>query len=129
MKRINILIFTILLLLVGCSNNVSFYTKNNAYEAKKLAEDSGKSEYSIKYEMLDGTVEREVKVNGTSIKVDIISEKGKADLFVKDPDGNTIYQGNDIDTINFTLENIVKSEKYTIIIIADMHTGSFKFKW
>ena len=129
MKKLTILTITILLLLVGCSNNVSFYTKNNAYEAKKLAEDSSKSGYSIEYEMLDGTVEREVKVNSTSIKVDIVSKDGKADLIVKDPDGNTIYQGNDIDTNNFTLEDIKKSEKYTIIIIANNHKGSFKFQW
>lgn len=128
MKKLTILFIGILLLFVGCSADSGISSVNNNFEGKEIVEDSTSSSYSIEYEQLSGTVEREVKISGSSVNVNVVSESGKADLYITDENGDIKYQGNRIDSISFVL-NCEKNKKYSIKIIAENHKGSFSFEW
>lgn len=87
------------------------------------------SSMSMKYAKFSGNKNITVKEGDTCVvSVDIKTEEGKIDLFIKDDNGNIAYEGHNIPTSNFTV-NLSEAGKYKIRIEAKNHKSSYTIKW
>jgi hypothetical protein len=120
-KLILPLLLVIVLTFTGCSNYIEF----------GAIEQSNSHEFSSSYIKLSGTKIHTLKVKDgetINIEADIVTKKGKLDVYIyKNKDKNE-YEGNNVKTGTFTV-NLTEPGNYKIKVIAKNHKGSYKFKW
>lgn len=120
---INILIIFIVLLFGGCTHGSSFTIGS-------LENNTTTSMY-MKHIKFSGNKNTEFNINEgeyAEITVDITTESGKIDLYIRDDKDNIAYEGNKLQTGKFTV-TIKDSGKYKIRIEAKDHKGSYLVKW
>jgi hypothetical protein len=85
------------------------------------------TEFTVSYDLLNTKLSHSMELGeGDTIAVALLSDKGRIDVLVTDPDGDTVYQGNDASTGSFTLE-ITKAGAYTFSVTGKGAKGSFSF--
>ncbi len=98
------------------------------------------SKMSMSYQKFSGYKATDIHLKegeAVEISVDIVSKEGKIDLtIVKEANKNdeksqkdeTIYEGTDLPTSDFTVK-IDKPGDYKITVTGDDHKGSYKISW
>lgn len=87
--------------------------------------------WKISYEKFNGSKDRTIKLSGEgehTFTIDIVTNSGILGLSIKDKDGTSIYDGEELPTSSFE----VKADgagKYTIRFEGEEHNGSFEVKW
>jgi len=125
MKKIilMILILIISVSFAGCTYGSEFTIGS--------VENNTLSSMSMKYAKFSGNKNKNITVKEGDtcvVSVDIKTEEGKIDLFIKDDNGNIAYEGHNIPTSNFTVK-LSEAGKYKISIEAKNHKGSYTSKW
>lgn len=125
MKKIVLMILVLIISIgfAGCTYGSEFTIGS--------IENNTLSSMSMRYVKFSGNKNKNITVKEGDtcvVSVDIKTEEGKIDLFIKDDNGNIAYEGHDITTSNFTVE-LNKAGKYKISIEANNHKGSYLIKW
>lgn len=83
----------------------------------------GRSSWSGRYVLLDGTMQKSVYSNGDALDVTVETTSGTISIEMKDAAGNVIFDEQNIGTTSFAVE---ASGKVVVRITADHHKGSFQ---
>ncbi len=63
-----------------------------------------------------------------AVRVEITTESGTLGLTIQKDGGETVYEGNRLETGSFTV-NLRESGTYRVNVRADEHKGSYRFSW
>ena len=126
MKRLFLVtaaIFLILAFVSGCTFG--------SYSLRNSSEKSGRDHWQIRYEKFNGFKQRNIKLSGEcehTFSVEIVTNSGALGLVIKDGNGTSIYDGEELPSSAFSVK-ADSSGKYTIRVNADNHSGGFNIKW
>ncbi|MCQ2772642.1 MAG: hypothetical protein MJ238_05170 [Bacilli bacterium] len=104
--------------LLSCSTSSNFYLF--------ATEDRTSTSVSVSYKTFDGQDTIKIKVEGTTIKVDVKTKSGILDVKISS-DNETPYEGHISNDMIFTVN--VSPGDYTITLNGHDHSGSYKFDW
>ncbi len=99
--------------------------------ALMMQETNTASRMSAEYKKFSGYKKTTVKLSQDEekeVSVSIVTEKGKIDLEIVHEDGEVAYEGNDLETTDFTV-TLNKSGKYTVRVDTKKHVGSYDINW
>lgn len=86
---------------------------------------NGRSSWSGKYSLLDGTMKKSVHPKNDVLSIDVETQSGQISIEIKDTEGNIIFDGSDMSTGSYTVS---VSGKVNVKIEADKHKGSFSIE-
>ncbi len=121
-RKINFYILLIIVILCmffisGCQNMMTF---------SGTCVSTGKK-FLLDFKYLNTTYESWMDLEEDDrVKTEIMIEEGIVDIYVKKPDGDIVYQGNDVDSCDFILE-IKESGRYHLMVIGNKASGSVHF--
>ena len=121
MKFMNKLMLIVSMLLISC---IIGGCSNDEFRGDSTSSDT---EFMMDFTQLNGTREHSLYADaGCQIDVLIESEEGSIDVYVYDPDGEIIYQGNDASSGTFKL-NILDEGTYNITVTGKKAVGKTSF--
>lgn len=118
---------SILLILITL---LSFTGCRSGFEIGSI-ENSTSTKITMSYYMFSGTRERKIKVEKdkpVNVVVDIESEGGSLNLSITDEEGNSAYQGNDLETSSFVV-TLSDEGTYALQVKAKKHKGNYTISW
>ncbi len=117
-----IAILIIVLCVSGCTNG--------GYSTIKSVEKGTSKYWQMSYEKFNGNKKYTLKSSEDgehTFNIEIITNSGTLGLTIKDEDGTSIYNGNELPSSSFEVKANGKG-KYTIEAKANNHNGSFNIK-
>lgn len=120
-KKANILILMIPIVAVIVTAVFGFTSTRSAMRVG-YAGNEGRSSWSGRYMLLDGTMQKSVHPSGDTLHVAVETKSGTISFEIRDADGNVIFDGESIGTASF---DVNVSGKAVVRITADNHVGSF----
>lgn len=108
----------------GIGSAQSYFLKNCIQEQKN-------DTVSARYELFRGNRVYTIRVpegKEYAVQVEITTESGTLGLTIQKDGGETVYEGNRLETGSFTV-NLRESGTYRVNVRADEHKGSYRFSW
>ncbi|CEH33426.1 hypothetical protein [Romboutsia lituseburensis] len=103
--------------MLGCDMQLMYVTESD--------DDYWYSEYKL----FNGSDSKTINVDKDQVvKFDVVSEKGNLNLSIKDENGETCFNKNNIETSSFEFTP-KKNGKYEISVDAKKHKGGFYVLW
>lgn len=119
-RNISLITISIVFLIsfTGCENN------NATFSGSKTGNDK---QFLVDFEVLNTTVDNNMPLTvGDSIDTSIDVKKGNVDILVKNENGTIAYQGNDVESGDFTIV-IDEAGDYTFSVTGSKAKGSVYF--
>lgn len=108
----------------GIGSAQSYFLKNCIQEQKN-------DTVSARYELFRGNRVYTIRVpkgKEYAVQVEITTESGTLGLTIQKDGGETVYEGNRLETGSFTA-NLRESGTYRVNFLANEHKGSYRFSW
>lgn len=96
-----------------------------------LLEESGDDFYHVKYDQFTGTKEQKLPLGSGqagTISVSVVTDKGRLDIWLFNPDGVLIYEQENVSTSSFAVEAEIAGD-YKLQYTAEKHQGSIDVLW
>jgi hypothetical protein len=122
-----ILIVVIVLALIATARFIGIGTTRSATRIGYV-DKGGWRNWSASYTLLDGTLQHTLRPNESDdlLLIDVSTASGTISIEIKNEDGDVVFQQEDIDSKEFTVE---VSDKISVVIHAKGHKGSFSFSF
>lgn len=128
-KSVLLRFILIVVFAVGCVvvfDYLGIGTMRSAVRIGYVGNDIGQN-WSASYVILDGKMKHTIRLEDEqkSLHVEVVTEDGSISIEMKDKDGNSIFNKDNIQTSSL---DVAASEKVVVYIDADEHKGSFNIK-
>jgi hypothetical protein len=107
--------------LSGCSSGIEIGSVGNSTSDK----------INMSYYLFSGTKTRKITVEKdkpVDVSCEIETDRGSLDISITDEEGNSSYQGQDLETNSFIV-TLSEEGTYNLLIKAKNHKGGFNISW
>lgn len=120
-KKTTVIILIVGILAAVLASQLGFASTRSATRIGYVGNEGWRS-WSGSYFFMDGTLQKTIHPKDGTVHVEVETESGTFSMTVKDPEGNILFQGSEMQTTSFDLE---VPEKIVVRITAKSHKGSF----
>ncbi|MGP1419116.1 MAG: hypothetical protein ACTTJZ_04830 [Sphaerochaetaceae bacterium] len=122
-----ILIVVIVLALIAAARFIGIGTTRSAMRIGYV-DKGGWRDWSASYTLLDGTLQHTLRPNVSDdlLLIDVKTASGTISIEIKNNDGDVVFQQENLDTKEFTVE---VAEKISVVVHAKRHKGGFGFNF
>lgn len=121
-KKANLVILVIGLIAILAAGVCGFASTRSAMRIGYVGSE-GWSNWSGRYMMLDGTMQKSIHPDGDTLHVAVETKSGAISIEIRNADGTVIFEEENMETTSFDVQ---ASGKVVVRITADNHKGSFQ---